>query len=129
LAAAWALAEATARTAELPHLTVGDLELDAGRVWIHGGTRTAPRWGALSPWGIAQLDRHLRTLPSTRPDQRLVYRGDGSAASRQASACLVIGEVLTRAGLADEPDVRPLSVTAWAGRTIFAETGRVDMSV
>ncbi len=55
-----------------------------------------------------------------------MYRGDGSAASRQASACMVIGEVLTRAGLAGEPDVRPLSVAAWAGRTIFDETGRID---
>ncbi len=126
LASAWALAEATARTAELPHLTVGDLDLESGRVWIHGGGRTVPRWGQLSPWGITQLERHVRGLPSVADDQRLVYRGSGSAESRQASACIAIKEVLTRAGLGGEPDVRPVSVTAWAGRQILEETGRIE---
>jgi hypothetical protein len=55
-----------------------------------------------------------------------VYRGSGSAHSKQASACMVVGEVLVRAGLAGEPDVRPLSVTAWAGRRILEETGRIE---
>jgi integrase/recombinase XerC len=127
LAAAWALAEGTARTAELPHLTVADLDLDRGRVWIHGGSRRLPRWGELSPWGVSQLGRHLDSLPSTAGTQRLVYRGNGSAQSQQASACVAIGEVLTRAGLGDEPDVRPLSVAAWAGRQILAESGRIEL--
>jgi len=35
--------------------------------------------------------------------------------------------VLTRAGLAGEPDVRPASVAAWAGRRILEETGRIDV--
>jgi integrase len=126
LAAAWALAEASARTAELPRLSIGDLDLDGGRVWIHGTARTIPRWGLLSAWGIVQLERHLRGVPCAARDQLLVYRGSGSAGSRQASACIAITEVLTRAGLAGEPDVRPLSVTAWAGRQILDETGRIE---
>jgi integrase len=126
LAAAWALSEATARTAELPRLTAGDLDLARHRVWIHGGGRTVPRWGALSPWAMAQLDRHLSRLPAVGPDQPLVYRGSGSAHSKQASACMVVGEVLVRAGLAGEPDVRPLSVTAWAGQQVLVETGRLE---
>ena len=126
LAAAWGLAEATARTSELPHLSVGDVDLDGRRVWIHGGGRTIPRWGQLSVWGAVQIERHLRGHPSTRHDQRLVYRGAGSAESRQASACIAIKEVLTRAGLGGEPDVRPLSVTAWAGRQILEESGRIE---
>jgi integrase/recombinase XerC len=126
LAAAWALAEATARTAELPRLTLGNLDLGEQRVWIHGGGRTEPRWGHLSPWAETQLRRHIEQLPSMNDDQPLVYRGAGSAASKQASACMVISEVLTRAGLSTECDVRPLSVAAWAGRTILDETGRID---
>jgi integrase/recombinase XerC len=126
LAAAWALAEATCRTAELPRLTIADLDLEAGHVRIHGGTRTASRSGLLSPWGITQLERHLQTLPSSGPAQQLVYRGKGSAESKQASACIVVTDVLTRAGLAREPDVRPLSVAAWAGRKILDETGRIE---
>lgn len=126
LAAAWALTEATARTAELPRLTVADLDLDGQRVWIHGGSRVTPRWGELSSWGATQLERHVRSLPTADPDQRLVYRGKGSAESHQASACIVIAEVLARAGLGDEPDVRPLSAVAWAGRRILEETGRIE---
>jgi integrase len=126
LAAACALSEVTARTAELPRLTVGDLDLARQRVWIHGGARTLPRWGQLSPWATAQLDRHLSRLPTAEPDQPLVYRGSGSAHSKQASACIVVGEVLVRAGLGGEPDVRPLSVTAWAGQHVLEETGRIE---
>ena len=39
---------------------------------------------------------------------------------------MAIADVLARAGLAAEPDVRPLSVVAWAGRQILDETGRID---
>ena len=126
LAASWALAEATARTAEIPRLAAADLDLGAGRVWIHGGGRTVPRWGSLSAWGATQLERHMRTLRRAGPEQLLVYRGNGSAQSRQATACVAISDVLARAGLAAEPDVRPLSVAAWAGREVLDETGRID---
>jgi integrase/recombinase XerC len=125
LAAAWALSEATARTAELPRLTIADLDLAERRVWIHGG-RATPRWGQLEEWGAVQLQRHLASLPSHDPEQRIVYRGDGSAESRQAAACMIIGEILTRAGLHGEPGVRPLSVVAWTGRQVLDETGRID---
>ena len=127
LSAAWALAEATARTAELPHLRVGDLDLDAGRVWIHGSPRTVPRWGAVDDWGIRQLVRHLRGLrPDPSPDTRLVYAGSGTAHSQQASSCQAIGETLRRAGLGGEADVRPISVAGWAGARIHIETGRIE---
>ena len=62
----------------------------------------------------------------TEHDPRLVYRGTGSGESRQAASCVAITETLERAGLAREPDVRPLSIVAWAGRRIFTETGRID---
>ncbi len=122
LSAAWALAEATARTAELPHLTVGDLDLERARLWIHGSPRTEPRWGALTEWGFRQLERRLRD----HSGERLVYGGSSSAESRQASSCQAIGETLRRAGLGGEPDVRPMSVAAWAGARLFAETGRIE---
>lgn len=127
LSAAWALAEATARTAELPHLRLCDLDLDAGRVWIHGSPRTEPRWGALDDWGACQLARHVRGIGhDPDPETRLVYAGSGSAHSRQASSCQAIGETLRRAGLGGEADVRPISVAGWAGARIHAETGRVE---
>ena len=127
LAAAWALAEATARTAELSHLRVADVELDRARVWIHGSPRTDPRWGRLSDWGRVQLERRVHELgPSADPATLLVYGGDGSAESRQASSCQAIAETLRRAGLTTEPDVRPVSVAAWAGAGALADTGRIE---
>jgi site-specific recombinase XerD len=127
LAAAWALAEGTARTAELSHLRVADLELDRARVWVHGSPRTEARWGRLSDWGRVQFERRVRELGNTADSSSLlVYSGDGSAESRQASSCQAIGETLRRAGLATEPDVRPVSVAAWAGARVLADTGRIE---
>ncbi len=126
LAAAWALAEATARTSELPRLRVGDLDLAEGLVWLHGGAKTAERLGFLSEWGLVQLARRNHVLGDD-PDALLVYAGDGSAVSRQASACMAISVTLARAGLGDEPDVRPASVAAWAGRRVLEETGQIDL--
>jgi integrase len=57
-AVAWALCEATARTGELPRVSLGDLDLDSGRVWIAGTPRTLPRWGYLSDWGLTQVRRY-----------------------------------------------------------------------
>src|SRR6266851_7512259 len=57
--AAWALAEATARTSEIPHILVSDLDLGNGRVWIHGSSKAEPRWGSLSEWGAIQLARRV----------------------------------------------------------------------
>lgn len=125
LAAAWALSEATARTAELPRLTRADVDLEHHRVWIHGGGRTSARWGLLSDWGALQLARHLQRI-GPAPEQLLIYRGQGSDESKQATACIVVAEVLARAGLGDEPDLRPLSVVAWRGRRILDETGRIE---
>ena len=47
--------------------------------------------------------------------------------SVRCRSCVAIGDVLTRAGLASEPDVRPASVAAWRGRCLLAETGRIDL--
>jgi integrase/recombinase XerC len=126
--AAWALAEATARTSEIPRIRMRDLDLGTRRVWIHGGAKTEPRFGRLTLWGVQQLDRRARNLCDigAEPDEPLVYRAAGSAASAQASAARAIQETLTRAGLGHEPDVRPVSVTAWAGRRVLEETGRIE---
>jgi hypothetical protein len=125
--AAWALAEATARTAELPEIAVADLDLAQRRVWLHGSPRTDARWGALNEWGTQQLERRVDALGrDCDPSTLVIYEGTGSPESRQASSCQAIGETLRRAGLGDEPDVRPLSVAAWAGARVFAENGRIE---
>src|SRR5439155_2516265 len=57
--AAWALAEATARTSEIPHIVVSDLDLANRRVWIHGSSKAEARWGLLSDWGATQVARRI----------------------------------------------------------------------
>lgn len=124
-AAAWALAEATSRSSELAHITVTDIDLDAQRVWIHGGRTTTNRWGVLTDWGVVQVRRRIRELGAD-PGRRVVYAGKAGGESGQASSCLAILDVLTRSGLAAESDVRPASIAGWAGTQILTETGRID---
>jgi integrase/recombinase XerC len=126
LAVPWALGEATARTAEIPHLRVGDLDLAGGRVWVHGSSNTAARWGSLSIWGVGQLDRHLRDRPSANDDASLTHRSSEKPESRRAHSSQAIRETLQRAGLATDPYVRPASLAAWAGRQVLCATGRID---
>jgi len=123
--ASWALAEATCRTGELPHVRARDLDLDSGRVWIHGGRRTCPRWGELGPWGVTQLARRLESV-GTDPDTPVVYDGQNRREGGRISTSLALLDVLQRAGLAGEPGVQPGSIAAWAGQQILTETRRID---
>lgn len=123
-AAVWALAEATCRTSELPHIRVDDLDLDAGEVSIHGGKSTQPRVGQLSEWGVKQLGRRIDELGD--PTAPLVYRGQSPTGAGQVAGAAAVIDVLTRAGLHSEPDVRPGSVAAWAGVQVLKETGRIE---
>lgn len=123
--AAWALAEATARTSELPRLLVKDLDLDMQRVLVHGGKRVGERWGILTSWGVAQLESRLKVIGAD-PDTPLLYRGRDASGAGQVAAATALQDVLVRAGLAGEADVRASSVAAWAGRRVLDETGRID---
>lgn len=123
-AAAWALAEATCRSSELPRITAADLALDELTVWISGGKRTAPRVGRLNEWSVPHLRRRIADLDD--PTAPLLYAGDDPARAGQVSCSRAVIEVLTRSGLNRERDVRPGSVAAWAGRRVFDETGRIE---
>lgn len=122
--AAWALAEATARTAEIPYIRARDVDLSSRRVWLHGSRRTVDRWAPLTRWGAVQLERRLHAIDGV--DAPLVYAAKGSAASGQASSCIAVSDTLVRAGLANEPDVRPVSVAAWAGHSLLDQTAGID---
>ncbi len=123
-AAVWALGEATCRSSELPNVTGSDVDLASGRVWISGGKVTEPREGQLSDWGLVQVQARLAELEA--PSLPLVYAGRSPAGAGQVSGASALVDVLTRAGLHHEPDVRPGSVAAWAGRRVLEETGRID---
>jgi hypothetical protein len=56
----------------------------------------------------------------------LTFRGSENPESRRAHSSQAIRETLQRAGLADDPYVRPASLAAWAGRQVLCATGRID---
>ncbi|MFN8018959.1 MAG: hypothetical protein U0P45_12670 [Acidimicrobiales bacterium] len=120
----WALAEATCRSGEVPNVRVGDIDLDQGLVTIRGGGRCAPRTARLTEWGRKLLGEHLPQAAD--PDVPLVYSGDTARLGGLVSANAAISQVLQRAGLGDEPDVRPSSVVAWAGVKVLERTGRIE---
>lgn len=124
--AAWALGEATAITAELPHIVVGDLNLGyehGPRVWLHGSNKREARWGLLDDWGAQQLQRRADSLRGT---DRLIYSGANPEEDGQRSCCAAISETMIRAGLSGEPDIRPASLMAWAGCNVLEETDRIE---
>jgi integrase/recombinase XerC len=125
-AAVWALAEATCRSSELPNISTDDIDLVSGRVWINGGKVTAPRQGHLSDWGLQHV--RARVLALDEPTQPIVYSGRSPSGAGQVAGASALVDVLTRAGLHHEPDVRPGSVAAWAGRRVFDETGRIELA-
>ncbi|MDP9342527.1 MAG: site-specific integrase [Actinomycetota bacterium] len=126
-AVCWALAEAGARTPEISHLRLSDLDLEAGTVSIHGGTVSEPRTVRLTPWGVVQLRRRVRSVTEAEgPDPILMGEGRWDAPeSGRTTASMVIGSTLREAGLFG-PDVSPLSIPAWAGAKAMADGATID---
>lgn len=124
--ASWALAEATATTSEIALVRCEDVELEHKRLWLRGSRSTIPRLGEISGWGLTQIQRRLDALNADTRAEPLIYEGSGFAQSRQASACAAIGQVMRWAGLGDEPDLRPASVTAWAGAQLLREGNPIE---
>jgi integrase/recombinase XerC len=124
-AVAWALGEATAVSSEISTIRVGDVDDPQAPRWVHlpGTRRHDPRLGELTDWGSRILGRQLRVLHDRRCTAAtlLTYRGAGTPgqAGAQAAVCNAVGAVLTLAGLAQEPDVRPGSLRNWAGRRLY----------
>jgi integrase/recombinase XerC len=126
LPAVWGLAEAGATSGEIPTVRGVDVDLQTQTVWLGGSTKTDARAAALTDWGAQQLRRHVE-MPGRDLSLAVVYDGTGSPQSAQASVSGAIGDVLRRAGLGEEPDVRPRSVTAWVGRRVFEDTGQIEV--
>ncbi len=122
--AAWALACATATTAELSAANAASVDWTQRRVWLDGGKRR-PRWGHLDEWGAQQLRTRLADL-DVRDDSELplLYDGSRGGTSRQSTGSQLLASILRRAGLALDPLVKPSSVVGWAASGIYAESGQ-----
>jgi integrase/recombinase XerC len=105
---------------------VRDVDLDAAKVYIAGGAKTAPRWGTLTDWGLVQVARHLTRLKRDSTEVPLLCSNSKSRTSARASAYDAIRTTIERAGLGQEPDVRPNSLVAWRGAAALAEGSSID---
>jgi len=121
--AVWALAEAGASTGEIGFVRAADLEPVAGRVWVGGGRKGVARWLPLTEWEATQLERRAGRVGA---DTALAYPGGGSYDSRRSSVTAVLTRVLRRAGLGAVEGVQPRSISAWLGRRVLDDTGRIE---
>jgi integrase/recombinase XerC len=121
-AAAWALAEATARVAELGAIKPRDVDIKGGCVWITGSSNTEARWAELTDWGSGQLEALLSAEPMSTTDRPLLVPGKGS----RSTVHELIASTLRRAGLANQPGIRPNSVPAWRGAKELADGASID---
>ncbi|MGE3329055.1 MAG: hypothetical protein AB7N61_26970 [Acidimicrobiia bacterium] len=122
-AAAWALAETTARSGEIAEIRWRDVDLSAGEVRLPGVGKVRARVGKLTDWGVTTL-RHL-PRQTGHQSVRVVYAGNVPASGGSASASNAVSTVLIRAGLAGRRDVRPGSVVAWAAQQRMIATGDI----
>lgn len=118
--AAWALMETGASTGEIGNVRHRDLSLAAALVRVGINTRVE-RSIPLSGWAVM----HLRRLEGSPDDWVLVGSFTSSHDSRRTRATEMVRIVMGRAGVGG-PDVSARSVTAWAGRQVFEQTGSIE---
>jgi integrase/recombinase XerC len=119
---AWALAEATARTGEMGLVRISDLDLARERIWLPGAPGADARWGYFTNWGLGQVLRRIgaEADPNT---SLIVWRREPK--NTRAASSQALTETLKAAGL-NALEIRPRSITAWAGRRLFDDGAPLD---
>jgi integrase/recombinase XerC len=126
-AVCWALAEATARTSEMPHIRVSDLDPDTRTVHVHGGRTTEARPAGLTPWGRTQIERRLRAMaPEEGDNPILMGAGRWEDPDEGRAAATMAIEATLRAARLSAPGVNPRSIPAWAGAAALAGGVTID---
>ncbi|WP_438487491.1 tyrosine-type recombinase/integrase [Streptomyces sp. S186] len=123
-AATCALALCGLGSGEISDVLSAHVDLDHGFVDAPGTARTRPRRLTLDPWAKTVLARRISLL--AHPHLPMVGTEGGSPAQRQARVCTTLRDVLIRAGLGDDPSLRPASITAHPALAAFRATGRIE---
>ncbi len=125
LAVVWALGESGAVSSEIATLRIQDLNNPAQptTVELPGTRRHDPRQAPLTDWATLVLRRRVGELAreGATADTLLAYGGRAApgGAQAQASVCNALRQVLDRAGLIEQADVRPASLRNWTGRCLY----------
>ena len=121
----WALGECGAISSEMTAVRICDLDLPAAprTIALPGTSRHEPRTARLTAWGSRVIGAHVQNLhrAGAQPHDPLAYRGGAQpgGAKAQASACNAVRELMNRAGLIHESDVRPASLRHWMARSAY----------
>ncbi|MBN7548413.1 site-specific integrase [Mycobacteroides abscessus subsp. abscessus] len=129
-AATIALLLSGAHTSELGHIRISDIDTHVNTVWAHGSTKHRARLLPLDTWARRVIDQRIAYLIERGAGVGAVLctASDGSDAQRQARVCMTVRDVFTRAGLAGTVGIRPSSLTAYAARRVFEDTGRIELA-
>ncbi|RIT40450.1 site-specific integrase [Mycobacteroides abscessus] len=129
-AATAALLLAGAHTSELGHIRISDIDTNANTAWAHGSTKHRARPLPLDTWARRVINQRIAYLTErgATGDTILCTGSDGSDAQRQARVCVTVRDVLTRAGLSTTTGIKPSSLTAYAARQVFDDTGRIELA-
>ncbi|MFG2329483.1 hypothetical protein ACGFMM_07645 [Streptomyces sp. NPDC048604] len=132
-AAAAALALAGGFSGEIGHVTPSDLDLTGARVWMHGSTKTRPRWCPLDAWAAHVLAARVHHVQATAPPaldphhlRLAVSSRNGTSEQIQARVCVALRDLINRVGLSSDSAIRPASITAYAGWETFTRTRRIE---
>ncbi|RLU94841.1 integrase [Streptomyces griseocarneus] len=123
-AATVALALAGVHSAEIGYILPTDVDCDDGWVQAPGSTRIISRRCPLDEWASRAIDRRISQLPDS--SMPVVGSATGTPAQRQARVGVTLRDVLVRAGLGDDPALRPASLTAHSALMTFENTGRIE---
>lgn len=129
-AATTALLLAGAHTSELGHIRISDVDTTAKTVWAHGSTKHRARALPLDTWAFRVIDQRIAHLTERGATADTIFctGSEGSDAQRQARVCVTVRDVLTRAGLSTTTGIKPSSLTAYAARQVFEDTGRIELA-
>lgn len=132
---ALALVMSGASTQELAFVTVDDVDLARGRLWVHdGGYRARDRWVPFcDDWSAAAVAARVAELRESYGDEAggvwLIYKPHPSqpTPTRQASAGNnLITRLLKTARVHEKGVTRAESIREWLAAQVFAQTGSVE---
>lgn len=132
-AATVALMLSGVHSGEVGHVTIADIDFEVGAVRAPGTVKFAPRTLDVESRYLhalaARRDLLLDRQPNTALDRIVVATGsEGSDGQKQARVCTTVKDVMRRAGLGDDPELRPTSLTAVPARAAFESTGRIEVA-
>jgi site-specific recombinase XerD len=116
---------AGARTGELGALERGHVE-SSRAVRLRGSAHFTPRTISVDAETAGLLAARAAYLAQRYPNMSLLCGKVGKPGSQQSRISTVVRKVLKSAGLDDDPQVKPSSLTAYAAQREFERTGSLE---